>query len=232
MRDRGCSGPEFVEGVLHVLRVSSTLHRSAHTVRYLANEYGVAINTAFFTVFEEGHQQYLTADWLMDQEEVVERAERRRAAPWTGYYYVNAGHDPGVRSWDDMRRFGFIAAGHGRKYSEQLERLSAGDPVYVYQKGHGYIGFGVVTAAPAMAQNFLDTNGHPLDPAGMVDQGILHDADDVEIAEYLVSVKWHKALPLDHALKFTGVFANQNVVCRLTHPATLEFLAEKLGTAP
>ena len=204
---------------------------SERIVKYLANEHGVAINTAFFTIFKEDDQQYLTADWLMDQDQVVERAERRRAAPWTGYYYVNAGHDEGVRSWDDMRRFGFIAAGYGRKYSVELDRLSAGDPIYVYQKGHGYVGFGVVAAAPAMAKDFL-VNGHPLDPSQLADEGILHDANDVETAEYLVGVQWHKTVPLKEALTFTGAFANQHVVCKLTQPATLDFLAKNFGTAP
>ena len=137
----------------------------------------------------------------------------------------------GVRSWDDMRRFGFIAAGYGRKYSVQLGRLSPGDPIYVYQGGHGYIGFGVVTAAPVMAKNFR-INGHALVQEQLADQGILHDADDIEVAEYLVGVKWHKTVPLNEALTFAGVFANRNVVCKLTQPATLDSLAENFGTAP
>ena len=126
--------PETLNTSHNMVIVASEFDASSERiVKYLANKHGVAINTAFFTIFEEDDQQYLTTDWLMDQEQVVERAERRRAAPWTGYYYVNAGHDDGVRSWDDMRKFGFIAAGYGRKYSAQLGRLSPGAPIYVYQ---------------------------------------------------------------------------------------------------
>ena len=224
--------PETLNTSHNMVIVASEFDASSERiVKYLANEHGVAINTAFFKIFEEGDQQYLTADWLMDQEQVVERAERRRAAPWTGYYYVNAGHDDGVRSWDDMQRLGFIAAGYGRNYSVQLGRLSPGDPIYVYQKGHGYVGFGVVTAAPVLAKDF-HIDGHALDPEQLADQGILHDADDVDMADYLVAVKWLKTVPFKDALTFAGAFANQNVVCRLTQPATLDFLAENFGTRP
>ena len=87
---------------------------SERIVKYLANEHGVAINTTFFNIFEENGEKLLTTDWLMDQQQVVERAESKRKVPWTGYYYVNAGHDTDVRNWEDMREFGFIAAGYAR----------------------------------------------------------------------------------------------------------------------
>ena len=34
------------------------------------------------------------------------------------------------------------------------------------------------------------------------------------------------------SIGLVGVFANRNVVCKLTHPATLNFLAENLRTVP
>ena len=224
--------PETLNTSHNMVIVASEFDASSERiVKYLANEHSVAINTAFFNIFQEGDKQYLSADWLMDQAQVVERAERRRVAPWTGYYYVNAGHHEGVRSWDDMREFGFVAAGHGRKYSSQLDRLSQDDLVYAYQKGRGYVGFGVVTGSPVMAKDFL-VDGHGLSGMELADEGILHDSNDAENAEYLVGVNWHKTVPLDDAMTFAGVFANQNVVCKLRHPATLDFLAEHFGTAP
>ncbi len=145
--------PENLNGNHNMIIVAGEYDASSERiVKYLANEHGVAINTTFFNIFEENGEKLLTTDWLMDQQQVVERAESKRKAPWTGYYYVNAGHDDDVRNWEDMRAFGFIAAGYGRFYSEQLERLSPGDPIYVYQKGSGYIGFGVVTEASLMAR--------------------------------------------------------------------------------
>jgi hypothetical protein len=47
---------------------------SQRIVRYLSEEHEIAINTAFFTVFEDDGQTLLTTDWLLDQSEVAERS--------------------------------------------------------------------------------------------------------------------------------------------------------------
>ena len=63
-----------------------------------------------------------------------------------GVFFGNVG-DWEHRLWEDSRKFGFLAAGHGKKYSDQLNRLSAGDIVAAYLSGRGYVGIGRVTAA-------------------------------------------------------------------------------------
>lgn len=117
---------------------------SKRIVEYLAQEHGLNINTAFFDVFEENWEQLLATDWLMDQREVVERSERKTKLSWSGLWYANADDGPS-RSWEDMRKFGFLAAGGGRVYSKSLERLNVENPVYVYQSRAGYVGYGIVT---------------------------------------------------------------------------------------
>lgn len=203
---------------------------SKRIVEYLAEQHGLNINTAFFTVFEENGEQLLATEWLMDQQEVVERAESKKKAPWTGYYYVNAGHDPNYRSWNDMMNYGFVAAGDGGIYSQKLGKLSEGDYIYVYQKGNGYVGFGVVTAPYVMAKDFELADGRSLMDIELDGPSLLHDAQDIELSEYVVAVDWKKVVPISDAKTFPGVFANQNVVCKLTHPATLDFLAREFGT--
>ncbi|WP_193187392.1 PDDEXK family nuclease [Nisaea sediminum] len=223
--------PETLNGNHNMVIVASEFDASSERiVKYLANVHGVAINTAFFTIFEENGQQLLATDWLMDQQQVVERSESKKKAPWTGYYYVNAGDDTNVRWWEDMRQFGFIAAGYGRFYSQRLEQLSAGDPVYVYQKGQGYVGFGIVRSPSVMAKDFVLSDGRSLSEVHLRQPNILHDPDDPEIADYVVGVEWKKTVPIADAKTFSGVFANQNVVCKLTHPATLDFLATEFGS--
>ena len=49
--------------------------------------------------------------------------------------------------------------------------------------------------------------------------------------EWLVAVRWIQTVPASEAYTRQGIFANQNIVCRLRDPATLAFLAEKLGPA-
>lgn len=223
--------PEKLNASHNMLFVASEFDdQSKRIVRYLANEHGVAINTAFFSVFEENGEQLLATDWLMDQQQVVERSESKKKAPWTGYYYVNAGDMPGIRNWDDMCEFRFIAAGKGRFYSQRLERLTAEDKIYVYQKREGYVGFGVVKETAVMAENFRLPDGRLLRDAKLREPGILHDQGDPEMADYAVRVEWIKTVPISDAKSFSGVFANQNVVCKLTHPVTLDFLAKEFGT--
>jgi len=218
--------PETLNGSHNMVIVASEFDASSkRIVEYLAEQHGIGINTAFFNVFEENGEQLLATDWLMDQQEVVERAVSRKSLPWTGYYYVNAGHDD-VRDWEDMREFGFIAAGYGRFHSKRLEQLNEGDPVYIYQKGHGYIGYGIVRSPSVMSKDFKVSDGRSLDEVSLRKPQILHDPDDVDNSDYLVGIDWKKTFPLSEAKTFTGAFANQNVVCKLRAPATLDFLAK------
>jgi hypothetical protein len=56
--------------------------------------------------------------------------------------------------------------------------------------------------------------------------------DDPDTAEYLVRVKWLKALPENEAFWETGMFANQNTACRLQGEKgefTIERLTEHFG---
>lgn len=55
---------------------------SERIVRYLYEAHNVAINTAFFTVFDDGGQMLLATDWLLDQSDVIEKSERK-AKKWT-----------------------------------------------------------------------------------------------------------------------------------------------------
>ncbi|MEQ9328642.1 MAG: endonuclease NucS [Rhodospirillales bacterium] len=223
--------PETLNGTHSLMIVASEFDASSsRIVEYLAEEHGVSINTAFFTVFEENGTQLLATDWLMDQQEVVERAESRKKAPWSGYYYVNAGDLAGYRSWEDMRRHGFVAAGGGPFYSKRLFQLSEGDQFYAYNKGAGYVGFGVVRETAVMARDYRLDDGTSLRDLQLKEPALLHDSDNPELCEYLVKVDWKKAVPTQDAMTFNGVFANQNIVCKLRDPATLDFLAENFGS--
>ena len=167
----------------------------------------------------------------MDQEEVVERTERKVRAPWTGFKYVNAGESD-HRSWADMRRFGFVAAGHGPRWSRQLvERLSPDDMIYVYQKGEGYVGFGRVIEDAMMAKDML-VDGMPLLECDLVQPGLAHDRDDPEMADYVVPVEWLKTFGVADAKTFPGAFASQHVVCKLSDAATLSFLERAFAYRP
>ena len=225
----GTAPPEPLNTSHNMVIVASALDpASQRIVEYLSQVHNVGINTAFFTIVADGDRRYLSADWLMDQEEVVERTVSRTRAPWSGLWYVNAGESEN-RSWEDMRRLGFIAAGHGRIYSQPLFRLSVDDTIYVYQSGRGYVGVGVVSGEPVMARDAV-IGGTPLLDQKLLQPGLGHHRDDPDLAEYVVPVAWTRAVPIGEAKTFQGIFANPNIVCRLRDRPTIEFLEKAFAS--
>jgi Endonuclease NucS len=226
--------PENINSSHSMLIIASEFDESSkRIVEYLAEEHDVNINSAFFNIFKTGAQEFLTADWLMDQQEVEERAGEKKLPPWTGFWYVNVG-DGDHRSWEDCRSFGFIAAGNGDAYSRPLFNLNVGDKIFAYQRGKGYVGYGIVTGTAVMAKDFEVTGGKLIEMYERKDvilkEPILfHDKDDEEMAEYLVGIDWKKSLPTESAHTFKGIFTNPNIVCKLRNPATLEFLQSRFN---
>lgn len=224
----GIAPPEVLNTSHRMVIVASEFDASSkRIVEYLAEHHGLDINAAFFRMFEHQGQQFLATEWLMDPELVEERSEAKTRAPWSGLWYANVGEGP-HRAWEDMRRYGFLAAGGGKTYSGPLLRLDVGATVYAYQSGRGYVGVGRVTGPATMARDAV-VNGVPLLSLPLVQPGLNRDMDDPETAEYVVMVEWHKTVPLTEAKTFLGAFANQNVVCKLRHPETIEFLHREFG---
>lgn len=172
---------------------------------------------------------------LREAKDYIERKETKQrrvaSAPgeWTGFWFVNIGDGP-HRTWDDNRKFGFIGAGQGKRYSSALHCLSVGDRIYAYMKGLGYVGFGEVTSPAVMIRDFIvPESGSFLLDAGLKAARPGENSDDEELSEWVVGVRWIKTMPKEHAKTFVGLFANQNVVCKLRHEQTLKFLQQELG---
>lgn len=226
----GDSIPERLNASHSMLIVASELDAaSRRIVEYLSEEHGVAINTVFFNVFEADGREWLTTDFLLDQEAVEERSERKVRAPWSGYFFVNAGLGE-HRSWTDMKRYGFVSAGGGEFYTKRLEQLAVGDEIFVYDKGNGYIGYGVVTSTAQLASDFMTSDGllfeQPLAEPRMKRVG-----EPADRAEYVVGVEWRKTVEPSQAKWFKGAFANQNIVCKLRDQATVDFLTAEFGVS-
>ena len=158
-------------------------------------------------------------------------AQRRRIrGDWTGYFYVNVA-EGNSRSWEDLRRYGFVSAGGGHKWSSSLRKLQPGDRIYAYQKGAGYVGLGEIVAEAVPVKDFkVGETGTILD-AKLSQPGLKHNCDDPEKCEWLAAVRWIQTVSVSDAYTKPGIFANQNVVCRLRDAATLDFLAENIGPA-
>jgi hypothetical protein len=220
--------PEELNSAHRMLIVATSLDdTSKRIVQYLSEVHDVPINTAFFNVFSDGGQQYLSADWLMDQTAVDERVNAKTRAPWSGLYYVNILESSNGRRWEDMASYGFISAGGGSRWSSQLKRLHESDGFYAHVTGAGYVGYGIVTGESVPASEFKvgDVRLFDLETEG----DYSNNSDDSDKAEYVVPVKWLKKFAKADAKKFPGYFAATHVVCKLRQPETLDYLAAEFG---
>jgi len=190
-------------------------------IQYLNTHASIAINAMFFSAFQDGGIQYLSRAWMIapddNRERVVSRTSTKQA--WNGEYYVSFGDN---RPWKAARQLGFIAGGGALWYSRTLALLSEGDRIWVNIPKTGYVGVGIVTGERVRAdQARFDTPDGPKllneltlpEPYSHIDSSC---AD--EDAEYLVPVKWLHTVDRDHAVNETGLFGNQNTVCRPTTP--------------
>ena len=227
-RERFESGLPDINTSHSMMIIASELDpASRRIVEYLSEQYGVPINTAFFNTFATESGKWLTTDFLLDQAEVEERSERKKRAPWSGYYFVNAGIGD-RRSWSDMRRYGFIAAGGGEFYSKRLKQLSVGDEIFAYDKGNGYIGYGVVTSESVVASEFMTDDGL-LFKQILEKPEIKREGESSDRQEYAVGVDWKTTVEPASAKWFKGAFANQNIVCKLRDTETVDYLLREFG---
>lgn len=221
----GCAIPQTVNGSHSMIILASELDDSSERiVQYLAEGYGVPINVLFFTFFKTPSGEFVGRAWLKDPEEMQERTQARNRAPWSGFYFVNVGEGE-HRNWDDCRKYGFLSAGQGEKYGNAMKRLKPSDRVFAYMKGCGYVGFGTVTQAAVMARDFVPKGSDKkLLDLPLKQQGMSDNKDSLALSEWVVGVKWDKTFDREQARRFPGIFANQNIVCRLRNTITSDFL--------
>ena len=227
----GESLPEVNTGHKMIIIASELDDASERIVQYLATEHDININVIFFNFYRAGDQELLGRAWLMDPEIVQERAVTRKQAPWSGYYFVNIGEGE-TRNWDDNREYGFISAGQGLQYSRPLHKLKPGDMVFAYFKGRGYVGYGEVTKPATMIREFIvEKEDKPLLKLNLKAPKADQNADNPTFSEWVVGVNWFKTFPREEAKTFKGVFANQNVVCKLRHEETVQFVKRQFGVS-
>lgn len=226
-RDKfGTSLPQTLNSSHQMVVVASEVDEGTkRIIEYLSEEHDVGINAAFFNVFEAGGQEWLTTDALLNQEEVKDRAVKKARAPWSGYYYITGGAEED-RPWADLREYGFFSANGGQFYAKRLDQLSVGDKVFYYQKKNGYLGYGIVTSEKVAAADYALDDGSKLIDA-LPKPYLTDDLYDPDLCAYVVGVDWRKTVPVNEARTFSGIFSNQNVVCKVRHQETVDFLKEQ-----
>jgi hypothetical protein len=230
-----------------IVIVASSVDASSERVVEYLNDRDIAINVLFFQVFETGGQQLLSRAWLMDPIETQVAATntpgprrergtaRREREPWNGEFYVSFGDDR-TRSWSEAVHYGFISAGGGAWYSGTLYLLQPGDRIWVRVPGRGFVGVGRVTGTPVVAADYrlLDANGEMKPALEVLKLASYHRdyANDPDRSEYFVPVEWLQTVPLDKAIQQTGMFGNQNTVCRPTTPRWSETVEQLKAAFP
>lgn len=218
--------PENINTNHSMVIVAAELDESSERiVEYLSQEYNVNINAIFFNFFIDDQKEFLGRAWLLDPEDVQERSESRKQAPWTGVWFVNVGEGP-HRNWKDNIKYGFIGAGQGPKYSRPLKKLTISNRLFAYMKGLGYVGYGEVTKEASMIKDF-EVNGKKLLEQPLKAPQSAENSSDPELSEWVVGIKWLKTFERSEPQYFKNIFANQNIVCKLRDSQTLEFLENK-----
>ncbi len=227
--------PEAINASHHLVIVAAGMDTSTEQIIDYVRGYGVPINVLFFEYLEDGDREYLARSWLSDPDtEPAAGPSGKKQPPWNGVdYFFLVGGNSKWRSWDDMRRYGFVSAGHGAKYRRAMTNLFVGARVWAAIPGIGYVGVGEVTAEAVAVNEFaveIDGQSVPILEGPLTAPNMGEDADDADMSEYVVRVSWLDTRSSDQAVWEKGMFANQNVVAKLRHPFTLQRLAETFQT--
>lgn len=203
-----------------IVIVASELDTSTERIIQYLSSSDVPINIAFFKVFQDGPNKYLSRAWFIDPTETQEQAATpKKSIPWNGEFYVSFGH--GARNWKDAQRYGFICAGGGRWYTRTLSTLQPGNRIWVNIPQTGYVGVGVVEEPAVKIDEFyVEAENGKTSFLDVTKNAHYHQEfkDNEDKAEYFVKVKWIKTLPKNEAIKEIGFFGNQNTVCKPTTP--------------
>lgn len=224
--------PETINAAHRLLVVASGMDQSTEQIIEYVRGYGVPINVLFFEYLVDGEREYLARSWLTDPEQpsATGGSSGKKQPPWNGTDFFVAVGENQHRNWDDMRRLGFVSAGHGEKYRRAMGNLFQGARVFAAIPGTGYVGVGEVLEPAVGVKDFtVEVGGQQLPILAVPDlhaPSMQEDSDNPDESEYLARVRWIDVRPREAAIWEKGMFANQNVVAKLRQPFTLQRLTE------
>lgn len=145
-----------------------------------------------------------------------------------GFYFVNVGEGR-HRSWEDNRKYGFISAGQGEQWSNQIKSLRNGDMVAAYLSRCGYVGIGLVQNEAVMIKDFK-VNGQLLKFQQLNQSRIFENSNNPRTSEWVVSIKWIKTVPKKEAKWLKGLFKYLSIKASLANQKkTIDFLEKEFN---
>ncbi len=82
-----------------------------------------------------------------------------------------------------------------------------------------------------MAREYIVASGAALFDQPLKGLTIRENPNDEERAEYVVAVDWKNTVDLGDARKFPGIFAIQQVTCKIYDAKTVEYLRKAFAVA-
>jgi hypothetical protein len=137
------------------------------------------------------------------REEAISRREiARESGEPTGYWFMNTGDGSNEgRSWEDCKKYGFMLAGGGEKWIRDAQKLKVGDKLFAYLSGHGYVGFGVVTAEAVPMKDFVPAGqSKPILELPLTARVQRDRMNDPGRADWCAAVRWIRAVDRDKAV--------------------------------
>ena len=220
---------DMINSKVKMVIVASQMDSSTERIiNYLRDEYGVLINILFFNVYKCNGEDILGRTWFGDDNEDI-TVDTDKMRVWNGYAYVNYGCGDDSRSFDDAIKYGFISAGGNPWYTKTLKRLGIGDKIFAYIPQKGYFGYGLVTETVKQAKDVeFIINGKQITFSDFPNSDCyLYSSDEPDNAEYVVKVNWIYTTSEKDAVRETGMFSNQNTVCK-TNSAKWDNTVSKL----
>ena len=142
----------------------------------------------------------------------------------------------GHRRWEDAKRYGFVSAGGGDRYTGMLRQLQKGDRVWVNLLGAGYVGLARVVDEAVLACEFKVTDGEGEERALLdilEETGEAPSMFDPKMEEYVVKVEWIKSVDQEESVWKQGFYSVRgHVVARPrvgSWATTLETLMKEWG---
>jgi YHS domain-containing protein len=205
------------------------------TLEYLQETYDVPINSVTYSKFSDKNNEYIMRRWWQDPTETRKTHDQYE---WNGkdYYFTLKGSQ---RSWKDAKRFGYVQAGQGEEYRDEIKELNPGDRVFVYIpksaeiSGHGYVGVGIIQEEAVPVSEFKVEYDGKMIPIHKVpdiqSDDIEENINNKEKCEYLADVEWIDTKPNDEAVweGARDMFFYRGTKCKFRHLPTLRILGRE-----
>jgi hypothetical protein len=166
------------------------------------------------------------------REEAISRREvARESGKPTGYWFMNTGDGSSEgRSWEDCKKYGFMLAGGGERWIRDAQKLKVGDKLFAYLSGHGYVGFGVVTAEAAPMKDFVPAGqSKPILELPLTARVQRDSMNDPSRADWCAAVRWIRAVDRDKAVLKSH--ARRSTLEQIKKPELVADLLRHFGVA-